>query len=259
VETINPCSFHRHLTNNLKALYYWWVKISPELVKIYQQLRWMEQRRKRIVDSVASHFSKKSVFQILEKENLTTCPYQLDLELSKLIDEREPEDFLIDLANTIEFLEAKTITCLRKHTSVYQNHVDEQILFGSRNSGQDAGRQFLATFKKYDKTAYHLEPIESVQAVFDITFNGFTKDKNFFLVLRAQGGSTIHFERSPHLKNWQNAGADPKFLHLVRVEWIKGILDILSSKLAFTYTQSIECGADFGLAQFYSPNIHAAP
>jgi hypothetical protein len=247
------------LTNNLKEIYYWVVRISPELVKIYQQLRWMELRRKRIIDSVSAHFSHKSVSQILEKENLLQCPLDLDLDLSKLIDERDPEEFLINLASIIELNEAKTISCLRKHISVYQNHVDEQILFGSRNSGQDAGRQFLSNFKKYDKASSHLEPIESIQAVFDITYNGFPKDKNYFLVLRAQGGSTIHFERSPHLSNWQKAGADPKFMHLVKVEWIKGILDILSSSLAFTYTQSIECGSKFGLAQFYAPNFHANP
>jgi hypothetical protein len=235
------------------------VNISPEFQRIFEQLRWLDRRRKRIVDSVSSHFSKETVQSILAKDGLRELPVPLDIELNQLIDERDPDIFLRDLANEVEAFEGRTINALRKHTSVYQSHVDEQIHFGARNAGQDAGRQFLASYQRYDKKESHLEPVEAVQAVFVLTYNGFPNEKNYFLSLRSHGGSTVHFQKSPHLKNWQNIGGDPKFLHQVKIEWMKGILDILAPNLKFTYTQSIEAGSKFGLLQFYAPEIHANP
>ncbi len=235
------------------------VKISPEFQRIYEQLRWIERRRKRIVDSVSSHFSRDLVNSILLKDMLLDLNVNLDIELSQLIDERDPDVFLRALANEIEAHEARTIGALRKHTSVYQSHVDEQIYFGARNAGQDAGRLFLASYQKYDKRDPHLEPVEAVQALFVLTYNGFPNEKNLFLSLRSHGGSTVHYQSSPHLKNWQSVGGDPKFLHHIKIEWMKGILDILSPNLEFTYTQAIETGSKFGLLQFYSPEIHANP
>lgn len=235
------------------------MKISPEIQRVFQQIRWLEKRRTKIIESVSSHFSKATVQQILEKENLVTFPLNLELELSQLIDERNIDDFLRDLANRVEVFSAQTIAAIRKHTSVYRDHVDEQIRFGSRYAGQDAGRYFLSSHTKYDKTVPHLEPIEVVQAVFELTYNGFPGDKNYFLCLRSFGGSTVHFQHSPHLKNWASVGTDPKFLHQIKVDWMKGILDILSPGMEFSFTQAIETGAKFGLAQFYSPEVHANP
>lgn len=235
------------------------MKISPEIQRVFQQIRWLERRREKIIESVASHFSKATVNHILEKEGLRTFPLNLDLDLNYLVDERDVCDFLRDLANRVESFSAQTIVAIRKHTSVYRDHVDEQIRFGSRYAGQDAGRYFLSTHTKYDKTIPHLEPIEVVQAVFELTFNGLPGDKNYFLCLRSFGGSTVHFQTSPHLKNWIAVGADPKFLHQIKVDWMKGILDILSPEMEFSFTQAIETGAKYGLAQFYSPEIHANP
>lgn len=233
--------------------------ISPEIERIYQQLLWIERRRQRIISSVAAHFGAGSIERILRTEGCALSPLKNEPDYSTLVDERGPELFLAALAAEVERLEALTVTALRKHVSVYQQHVDEQILFGARTAGQESGRIFLAQSRFATKGRPYLEVPEAIQAVFDITFNGLPWDRNHFLCLRSLGGSTVHYTRSPHLESWRAAGADPRFLYAVKTEWTKGILDILSPETEFSSTQSIEQGGDFGLAHFYHREHHAGP
>jgi hypothetical protein len=232
--------------------------ISPEIERVYQQLLWIDRRRDRILSSVSAHFGSSLVEKIvapLKESPLLGCP-----DYSSLVDERGPRDYLAALAEDVESLEAGTITLLRKHVSVYPEHVDEQILFGARTAGQEAGRSFLATAKPaLSGGGAQLGVPEAVQAIFELTYNGLPWEKNHFLCLRALGGSTVHFARSPHLKVWKKAGADPKFLYLVKSNWISGMLDILSPLTVFSSHQAIEQGAEFGLAHFYLRDQHAGP
>jgi len=154
-------------------------------------------------------------------------------------------------------LEAATVTALRKHVSVYQQHVDEQILFGARTAGQEAGRSFLARSKPATKGRTHLDVPEAIQAVFDLTYNGLPWEKDYFLCLRALGGSTVHYIRSPHLAAWRSSNGDPKFLSSLKSEWTKGMLDILSPETEYSSSHSIEQGETFGLAQFHLREQHA--
>lgn len=232
------------------------MEFSPEIERIYQQLLWIERRRARILASVSAHFGK-SIVEKLTKD--ITSPIAGEPEFSSLVDESGPEAFLAQLAAEVEKLEAQTISNLRKHVSVYPAHVDEQILFGARTAGQEAGRSFLASAKPAITGRSHLEVPEAVQAVFDLTYNGLPRERNHFLCLRALGGSTVHYTRSPHLAAWKAAGGDTRFLYEVKSEWIKGILDILSPETEFSSKQAIEQGADFGLAHFHQREHHAGP
>lgn len=235
------------------------MRISPELERIYQQLLWTERRRARVISSVSAHFGAALVERILKTENVESSLLTGEPNFINLIDERSPQDFLTYLAGAEDQLEAATVAVMRKHVSVYQQHVDEQILFGARTAGQEAGRSFLASSQPSIKGRSCLEVPEAIQAVFELTFNGLPWDRDHFLCLRSLGGSTVHYTRSPHLASWKTAGGDARFLYSLKSEWIRGMLDILSPETEFSSSQSIEQGGSFGLAHFHLREQHAGP
>jgi hypothetical protein len=233
--------------------------ISPDVELVYAQLLWIERRRYRLVESVSAHFGRALVERVLSAADLLNSPLENEPELTALLDEREPEVFLGNLSVLVERNEAATVTRLRSHVSVYREHVDEQILFGARTAGQEAGRSFLSVSSVVRPRPGNLSVPEAVQAVFEMNYTGQPGEKNHFLMLRSQGGSTVHFIRSPHLAAWVSVAAEPKFLYQVRCEWIRGILDIVSPLTDFSTTQSIEQGGLYGLEHFYLRGQHAGP
>jgi hypothetical protein len=98
-----------------------------------------------------------------------------------------------------------------------------------------------------------------VQALFELNFTGLPGEKNHFLCLRPQGGATVHFTRSPHLTAWREASAEPDFLHEMRCQWTRGVLDILSPQTEFSPAHSIERGSSYGLEHFFLRGQHAGP
>ncbi len=233
--------------------------ISPEIELIYEQLLWIERRRFRIVESVSAHFGKPLVSRVLEAASLSASPLQSEPDFLSLVDQRSPEEYLEYLAGEVECNEAATISRLRSHISVYREHVDEQILFGARTAGQEAGRSFLARSPASKPRIGPLTVPESVQAIFDLTYTGLPGEKNYFMILRAQAGATVHFSRSPHMASWQSAGGEPRFLHQVRCEWVRGILDIVSPAVELNVAQAIEQGGAYGLEHYFLRGLHAGP
>ena len=251
------------MTVSLKGPYNSYVKsrISPDIEKIYEQLLWIVRRRFRIVESVSAHFGKVLVTRSLVNVPAPLLPLDHEVDFRTLLDERPPMQLLGDLAFDIVKNEATVIAELRALVSPYRDHVDEQILFGSRTAGQEAGRTFLAQTRtpggkpRLDS----LSVPESVQAVFELNFTGLPDEKNHFLVLRPQGGSSAHFVRSPQLTAWRAGGGDACFLFEVRASWVRGILDIISPSVDFHAASAIEQGASYGLEHFYLRGQHAGP
>jgi hypothetical protein len=234
--------------------------VTPDIEKVYEQLLWIMRRRFRVVESVKAHFGRGAVDRVLEPLPAPPLPLDRDADFRDLLDEREPVYFLEKLAFDVERYEAETVTRLRAHVSVYRDHVDEQILFGARTAGQEAGRAFLeAQAPAGGPRLETLSVPEAVQAVFDLGFTGLPGERSHFLVLRAHGGSSAHFARSPHLAAWNAAGADARFLYGTHCEWVRGVLDILSPRVDFHSARSIEVGEDFGLEHFYLRDTHAGP
>jgi hypothetical protein len=234
-------------------------RISPDIEKIYEQLLWIVRRRFRIVESVAAHFGKPIVERALATLEQPLLPLHHDFRA--LLDERDPLTLIESLAHDIVKHEAAVVSQLRSRVSVYRDHVDEQILFGSRTAGQEAGRTFLAeTRTPVGKPRLEsLSVPESVQAVFELNFTGLPGDKNHFLVLRPQGGSSAHFVRSAHLAAWKAGGGDARFLYDVRAAWVRGILDIISPGVEFHSASAIEHGSPYGLEHFFLRGQHAGP
>jgi hypothetical protein len=230
---------------------------SPEIEQVYEQLLWIERRRFRVVESVSAHFGRPLVERLLRTDGLLPGPLAGEPDFLALLDEREPLDFLEALAFRVERNEAETVHLLRTHVSVYREHVDEQLLFGSRTAGQEAGRSFLARTPTMLAGQPPLTVPEAVQAVFELNFTGLPGERNHFQVLRSQGGSTVHFTRSPHLEAWK--GCDPRFLHQLRCEWVRGVLDILAPRIEFFPAHAIEQGEAFGLEHFFLRGLHAGP
>jgi hypothetical protein len=234
-------------------------KISPEIERVYSQLKWVHLRTFRIVESVKAHFGREQVNKIIEKSGIGPSPLKFEPDFFSLIDEQDADKFLADLAKSVEKYEAGIVTALRQHVSIYREHVDEQILFGSRTAGQEAGRLFLSHSKPAIRFRSHLDIPEAVQAVFELTYSGLPGDKNYFLSLRPLGGCSVHFSRSPHAAPWAEAKAEPRFLYGIKSEWIGGILDILSPETIYSTTSSLEFGNSYGLAHFHLRGQHAGP
>lgn len=234
-------------------------RISPEIELVYEQLLWIERRRFRILENVSAHFGRPLVERILSADELLASPLRGEPEFHTLLDERDPNDFLSSLATAVEKNEAAVITRLRSHVSIYREHVDEQIIFGSRTAGQEAGRHFLARSPVVKPRPHPLSVPEAVQAIFEMNFTGLPEERNHFVVLRSQGGSTVHFSHSPHLESWKSVGADSRFLYELRCEWVKGILDIISPQIVHATAAAIEKGSEFGLEHFYFREQHAGP
>lgn len=234
-------------------------RISPEIELVYEQLLWIERRRFRVVDSSGVHFGRNHVERILKSEDLHISPLMGEPAFYQILDEREPMEFLRWLTTEVERNEAAVVTCLRNHVSPYREHVDEQILFGGRTAGQEAGRFFLSRSSIARSSPSVLSVAEVVQAVFEMNYTGLPGEKNHFLMLRSHGGSTVHFARSPHLEAWKAAAAEPRFLFELRCEWVRGILDILSPQVELTVAQSIEEGGAYGLEHFHYRGQHAGP
>lgn len=233
--------------------------ISPEIARVYTQLCWIDSRTFRIQESVTAHFSKEKVQQALASTERFPQPVAGQPEFSTLLDERDPETLLRHLAIATEAREAAVVSALRQHVSIYRDHVDEQILFGARTAGQEAGRAFLSRAKSAGPARTSLELPEAVQAVFALTYTGLPGDRNYFLSLRSLGGCSVHFHRSAHLEAWQLAAADPKFMYAVKAEWVSGILDVLAPGVEFSTTGNLEGGDRYGLAHFYRRGLQAAP
>jgi len=234
-------------------------RISPDVELVYSQLLWIERRRFRLVESVSVHFGQTLVERVLNAGGLSASPLEAEPDFASLLDERDSKNFLSALANEVEKNEAATITRLRSHVSVYREHVDEQILFGARTAGQEAARTFLSMSPVAKPRPDLLSVPEAVQAIFELNYTGLPGERNHFLLLRSQGGSTVHCVRSPHLEAWHAVSAEPKFLYQTRCEWVRGILDILSPQIEFSTSQSIEQGGAFGLEHFFLRGQHAGP
>lgn len=232
--------------------------MSPEIEKVYGQLLWVERRRQRVVSAVSSHFGRPSVERILAEHRVAPLLAN-EGGFQRLVDERGPAASLSSFAVNTLRLEARTLTLLRNHVSVYQRHVDEQILFGVRTAGQEAARSFMAQSHRDGKKPERLEIPEAIQAVLELTFQGLPGERNHFLSLRDHGGSTVHYVRSPYLEAWAAENADAKFLHQNRLEWVRGMLDILSPETEYSTSHSLEEGSAFGLAQFHQREVHAGP
>jgi hypothetical protein len=231
--------------------------IDPEIEKAFGQLQWVERRRQRVIAAVGSHFGMATAQRVLKEAGVDIT--SSEDPFASLIDERDPPEFLAALADQVLTREARTIAALRKNVSTYPQHVDEQILFGTRTAGQEAARAFMARNHPAADNAEHLELAEAIQALLELSYFGLPGEKNYFLSLRAHGGSTVHFSRSPQLEAWRSAEGDSKFLHQLKEQWVRGILDILSPTVEYSSPQSLEEGHAFGLAQFHLRGVHAGP
>ncbi|RYZ94231.1 MAG: hypothetical protein EOP11_26655 [Proteobacteria bacterium] len=232
--------------------------MSPEIEKVYGQLLWIERRRQRILAAVSSHFGRAPLEKILPEEDLRPSP-PIDPPFRTLVDERGALPTLKTLSEAVLRREARTVKLLRAHVSVYRHHVDEQILFGVRTAGQEAGRDFMGQSHQANLKPERLDIPEAIQAVMELHFQGLPGEKNQFLSLRAHGGSTVHAMRSASLDAWRAEDSDPEFLHLIQLEWVRGILDILSPGTEYSVSSALEKGDAFGLAQFHQRGTHAGP
>jgi hypothetical protein len=223
--------------------------LSHEVYLVFEQLKAIDRRRSRVIDSVAAHFGRNKIADVLTRMQLLDPLFSANSNFFDSIDEREPEDFIRFLAKKTEAYEAETVKVLREQVSPYNQHVDEQILFGARTAGQDAARAFLTNSAAAARRS-RLPLSEAVQSIFHITYNGLPSDKGFILSIRPLSGITVHYRYSAHLEAWQSTGVDFSFMCELRREWISGLLDVFSPDVYYSRTQSCEQGDGYGFEEF---------
>jgi hypothetical protein len=227
------------------------IRSGHRIERILLQLSWIQRRQHRIIDSVMAHFGRAAVKSIVDSLKLRAQELPTTPDYSLLLDDAEPLEFVNKLAYSVEFDEALIIKELLLKASPYPNHVKEQILFGARNAGQDAGRFVL---QKDLQRKFSL--IELFQAVDSIYFQETPGEHNYFVSLRPMGSVSIHNERCRHIDAWNSAGADPIFMEQIQSLWIQGVVDILATNVHFQRTHSIPRGDEFGLWHFIPRDKH---
>lgn len=228
---------------------------SPESKKSFDQICQIGLRRQRIIDSVGAHFGKTHVQSILSKKNLLNSLLIPGLKLEDFLTEISIQETLATLAHNQQLLEALTVETLLSETSVYQSHVEEQILFGARIAGQEASR---LRFPEAVAAGGILTPQEAISAAVGLTYCGLPSEHGFFLILRPFGSSTIHLVNQVHMRSWKQTNVDISLMEKVKESWIKGILDILCSELSFS--RSIDLSkADKSIYHFHKQNCDAHP
>lgn len=227
------------------------IRASHPIDRALSQLTWLQKRQYRIVDSVMAHFGRASIKAIVDSLALKAPILETITDYSFLLGDSEPIEFVRNMAFAVEHDEALVIKELLAKASPYPQHVKEQILFGTRNAGQDAGRYIL---QKDLQRRFSL--IELFQAIDSVFFQSIPGEHDYFVSLRPMGSVNIHYERCPHLKAWQAAGADTIFMEEIQTHWIQGIIDILSPNVHFQRIHSIPKGHEFGLGQFIPRDKH---
>lgn len=223
------------------------MKRDHRVEQILNQLFWIQRRRDRISDSVSSHFGREKVSLLLKGLSLKAPQLSPNFDYRLLQQGKSDEEFVRELALHVEYDEALVVKTLRERASPYPAHVDEQILFGARNAGQDAGRFILQ--RDIDRS-FTLP--EVFQAIESLSYLGLASDQNYFVTLRPLGHISVHHERCPHLKAWTEAGAEVLFQEKLQAAWTRGIIDILSPQTFFERKYSIPRGDAFGL-DYYIP------
>ena len=215
---------------------------NHQLQWIYQQLQWIEIRTLRIIEGIQSHFGPIAlphpVIQLIADSFLD------------ILDEREPEDFLRSLAFSIRKSEAEHISKHISLASPYKNLVEEQVLFDSRSTGQDAARKFLAQHDYPDDI--QLQTL--IIAIEKLCYLGMPSDRNHFSTVRPLSDFSMHFQKCPNSIAWIAGGGNPVFFDEIEQAWVRGILDILSPQITLERRYSIAKGHAFGLDHFQPQN-----
>jgi len=229
--------------------------LSPESKRAFDQICQIGLRRQRIIDSVTAHFGKVHVLSILAKKNLLNPVALPGQDLEAFLSEIPTQNTLANLAFSQQLLEAQTIETLLSETTVYQSHVEEQILFGARIAGQEASRQ---RYPQAVVVGGNLTTQEAISAAITLTYCGMPSERGFFLVIRPFGSSTVHFVNTVHSSSWNQTGVDFTLMEKVKESWIKGILDILCPNLKFSRSTTLS-NLDRSIYHFHQQNSDAHP
>ena len=211
---------------------------------IFDQLKWIERRRVRILGAVASAFERAQVLDCVQKIRPSIIDFDLETKLADSIDESGPTSFLRRLAYRLEFNEARMIGAIL--SAFPAETARHSILLGTRHSGQEAARHLMA------KQACHSlsDLVEIYSAISRLTYSGIPADKLFFVSVRPLSDVSIHYSKCAHSRAWEDSGADMSFLCDVQKEWLSGALDIIAPNFEHIRITSIAKGAAYGRDRF---------
>jgi hypothetical protein len=213
---------------------------------VFDQLKWIERRRIRILGAVASSHDRQQVMACVNRLSPPIAIFDLESNLSDLIDEAGPSKFLRELAYKLEFNESRMIAALILNFP--EEATRKTILVGSRYSGQEAARNLMAHISRHSLTNL----VDIYSSIYRLTYSGIPADKISFVSIRPLSDVSIHYSKCAHSKAWLNSGADMSFLCDVQKEWLSGALDIIAPEFEHIRLSSIAKGASYGRDRFVS-------
>lgn len=217
---------------------------SPMEQMVFDQLKWIERRRIRILGAVTSHFDRARATAAIKALEPPLQNFDLDSQLDEIMDERGPRAFLRALAFQLEWNEARLVRALLE--AFPGGAVRDQILLGARHAGQEAGRHYMADHDRRTLT----DMAELYAALARLTYSGLPSDKTFFPSIRPLSDVSIHYRACAHVEAWRAAEADLEFLCDMQREWMDGVLDILSPGIVHVRSASIAKGDEYGRDSF---------
>ena len=218
---------------------------SPMENMIFEQIKWIDRRRTRIVSYISAHYGKKSVRNVLEKISSSLKKPQLHSTLEDHVNELAPSDYLRNLAFDVELDECLTIEAFVQSFSKQETEFKKQILRGSRYSGQEAARniQSHSSLESFNGTP----PLSILySAISKLLYNGLPDDKFSFTSVRPLSDISIFYSKCPHIDAWRKGTKDVAFMCDIRHNWIQGLLEILAPNILHIRSASIAKGNKFG-------------
>lgn len=218
---------------------------SPREQVIYDQLKLIERRRLRVLETVIARFPKGSMRKYLDSECPKLKAFQFSERLDDEMDDSRPSAFLHKLALAIEENEAIQTNALLQHPKIAEEKMKKVILEGAQVAGQDAARNYLRSSKRIGKIGpVNLSDLYSI--ISRLVFFEFPNEKSAFSSIRPLSDISIHFQKCVHLKAWSKTGVDTKFMCSIEQAWIGGILELIRPDISLVRINSIACGDRYG-------------
>lgn len=223
---------------------------SPKEQILFDQLKLIERRRFRMLESVANHFSNFDFSKYLGESAPELQNLIFKDRLDDQMDDSGPKTYLRRLTLLVNKNEALQVKALMSCPAIPQNNIRKLLLQGARIAGQDAARE-LSGFSARRSKGLPLSLSELFSILNRLVFFEFPDQRNVFASIRPLSDISVHFKTCLQAEAWETAAIDPKIMVEIESKWIKGILDIIRPDIQHERLKSIAYGDEYGRDKYY--------
>ncbi len=230
---------------------------SPKEQIVFDQLKLIDRRRLRVLETANSRFPAHSLRKYLELECENLRNFEFRERLDDAMDDSGPSVYLKKLAFEIELNEARQVKALLSHPTIIQEQIQQVILEGAQVAGQDAARDYLRSSRRTENfRSINLAELYSVLS--RLIFLELPSDHSAFSSIRPLSDISIHFKKCVHIEAWRSAEIDPKIMSDIEHAWISGILEIIRPDVRHLRITSISRGDSYGRDKFIPNNKYVS-